>query len=117
MNLVSMKRLSGQLAQVMIEDPHNGAEGYCVRSLYFDTLRDTDYEEKLDGLELRRKIRLRIYAPGDSFAMLEMKQKQGSRQKKAISARLARGRRRADAGAGTTACCAIPIPSRRSATA
>ena len=82
MNLVSMKRLSGQLAQVMIEDPHNGAEGYCVRSLYFDTLRDTDYEEKLDGLELRRKIRLRIYAPGDSFAMLEMKQKQGSRQKK-----------------------------------
>lgn len=62
MNLVSMKRLSGRLAQVMIEDPHNGAEGYCVRSLYFDTLRDTDYEEKLDGLELRRKIRLRIYA-------------------------------------------------------
>lgn len=82
MNQVSMYRLAGRLEQVMLADPHNGAEGYTVRSLYFDTLGETDYGDKLDGLELRRKIRLRVYSPGDSFAMLEMKQKQGSQQKK-----------------------------------
>ena len=81
-NLLDAAELRRRLGLVMHEDRHNGPQGYAIRSLYFDTLRDMDYEEKLDGLELRRKIRLRIYAPGDSFAMLEMKQKQGSRQKK-----------------------------------
>ena len=33
-------------------------------------------------MELRRKIRLRIYDPSSDFAMLEMKQKQGVYQKK-----------------------------------
>ena len=65
-----------------MEDEHNGALGYCVRSLYFDTIYDKDYFEKLDGLELRRKIRLRIYHPEDNFALLEMKQKQGKYQLK-----------------------------------
>ena len=36
----------------------------------------------MDGLELRRKIRLRIYDPAADFAMLEMKQKQGPYQLK-----------------------------------
>lgn len=82
MNTVDMKRLSGRLEKVMISDEHNGAEGYIIRSLYFDILDDGDYEAKIDGLELRRKIRLRIYDPSADFAMLEMKQKEGSYQKK-----------------------------------
>lgn len=82
MNLVNMGLLSGQLDRVMLQDAHNGARGYIIRSLYFDTLEDGDYREKLEGVELRRKMRLRIYDPGDSFAMLEMKQKEGSYQKK-----------------------------------
>ena len=65
-----------------MEDEHNGALGYRVRSLYFDTMYDKDYFEKLDGVELRRKIRLRIYSPEDNFALLEMKQKQGQYQLK-----------------------------------
>lgn len=82
MNLVDMQRLMGRLDQVMIQDPHNGARGYTIRSLYFDSLNERDYLQKLDGLELRRKLRLRIYHPAADFAMLEMKQKQGVYQKK-----------------------------------
>ena len=73
---------SHMLSQVMTEDPHNGVHGYVIRSLYFDTLYDGDYFEKLAGVETRRKIRLRIYDPNADFAMLEMKQKQGANQLK-----------------------------------
>ncbi len=74
--------LSHKIGQVMLSDSHNGTHGYIVRSLYFDTIYDGDYFEKLDGVELRRKIRLRIYDTDSDFAMLEMKQKQGPRQMK-----------------------------------
>lgn len=70
------------LSQVMHEDPHNGTHGYIIRSLYFDTVYDGDYFEKLAGVETRRKLRLRIYDPHADFAMLEMKQKQGASQLK-----------------------------------
>lgn len=82
MTLFNMQKLSGQLESVMIQDSHNGARGYVIRSLYFDTVHEQDYEAKIDGLELRRKIRLRIYHPEADFAMLEMKQKEGCYQKK-----------------------------------
>ena len=73
---------SHMLEQFMIQDEHNGALGYKIRSLYFDTEYDEDFFGKLEGLELRRKIRLRIYDPKDQFAKLEMKQKQGVYQLK-----------------------------------
>lgn len=75
-------RLAHRLGGVMAADPHNGTHGYIVRSLYFDTVYDRDFYEKLSGAELRRKIRLRCYDPGADFAMLEIKQKQGEKQKK-----------------------------------
>lgn len=75
-------QLSGVLRAVMSEDSHNGALGYKIRSLYFDTPFDDDYNDKIEGLELRQKIRLRTYDPMSDFAMLEMKQKQGAMQKK-----------------------------------
>lgn len=81
-NMVLARELGAYLAAVMAEDAHSGAEGYSVRSLYFDTLNDRDFEDKVEGLELRRKIRLRVYDPSNDFAMLEMKQKEGDRQKK-----------------------------------
>lgn len=71
-----------ELGLVLMQDPHNGAHGYKVRSLYFDTLKDRDYFEKEAGVELRRKIRLRIYDPRSPYALLEMKQKQGGNQLK-----------------------------------
>lgn len=76
------RRLSAYLGEVMIEDAHNGPQGYSIRSLYFDSLNDGDYWDKVDGVELRRKIRLRVYGAKADFGMLEMKQKEGLYQKK-----------------------------------
>jgi hypothetical protein len=70
-------------SQVLHEDVNNSlGQGYMVRSLYFDTLDDTDYEEKEDGYEYRKKIRLRIYSPSENSAKLEMKEKTGDNQRK-----------------------------------
>ena len=74
--------LGGRLGAVMHTDAHNGTQGYEIRSLYFDTPDDQDFTDKIDGLELRRKIRLRTYSPRSDFAMLEMKQKEGPYQRK-----------------------------------
>ena len=66
----------------MAEDSHSHDGSYPVRSLYFDSLDDGDYQDKVDGVELRRKIRLRCYGPDAPFAQLEMKQKEGDHQRK-----------------------------------
>ena len=42
-------RFSRQFAELFKEDSHNGKDGYMVRSLYFDTLGNKDFEEKLAG--------------------------------------------------------------------
>lgn len=56
-------------------DEHSQGKGYRVRSLYFDTVDDDDFQNKLTEQNVRRKIRLRIYSPTDQFAKLELKQK------------------------------------------
>lgn len=73
---------SNALEQILMQDSHNGTHGYAVRSLYFDSIYDKDFHDKQAGLEIRRKIRLRIYSPNSNFAMLEIKQKQGANQLK-----------------------------------
>ena len=60
-DIVEGSTLRSKLSRVMIPDKHNGPRGYTIRSLYFDTPDDSDYTDKIDGLELRRKIRMRIY--------------------------------------------------------
>lgn len=74
--------LVGSLSLSLKQDPHNVPDGYLVRSLYFDTPYDDDYADKLDGIEHRRKIRLRVYSPDASFAKLEIKEKSGHLQRK-----------------------------------
>jgi len=81
-SLEEFRDKSHYLDMLMIQDEHNGIDGYIIRSLYFDTVYDDDFFEKLEGTETRRKIRLRIYDPKSDYAMLEMKQKQGASQKK-----------------------------------
>ena len=73
---------SCELEKILMQDPHNGSDGYLIRSLYFDTLYDNDFFEKQAGIETRRKIRLRCYDPNQDYAMLELKQKQGAYQMK-----------------------------------
>ncbi len=81
-SLTKYYELSHTLTQALHLDKHSAGDGYSIRSLYFDTLEEKDYVEKEDGVEVRRKIRLRNYGPHMPYAMLEMKQKQGSNQKK-----------------------------------
>ena len=80
-DVVSTK-LGNFCSKVLHEDQNNGDRGYIVRSLYFDTVDNRDYEQKMAGEEIRKKIRLRIYNPNDQFAKLEMKQKQNDNQRK-----------------------------------
>ena len=73
------KVLSSMLAQSMKKDSHaNGEEGYFVRSLYFDTLDCRAYYEKIDGVNRRMKIRLRVYAPQSKTAKFEIKNREGN---------------------------------------
>lgn len=74
--------LRNTLGAFMPLDPMGGATGYDVRSLYFDTVCDKDYNDKIDGIEVRRKIRLRIYSPDDQTAKLELKEKNAAGQRK-----------------------------------
>ncbi|MFR9069531.1 polyphosphate polymerase domain-containing protein [Paraclostridium tenue] len=83
--LISMDQFykySHKLSHILQVDKHSKDEGYEIRSLYFDSIDDRDFQEKEDGIEIRRKIRLRNYGSNSTFAMLEMKQKQGDLQKK-----------------------------------
>ncbi len=81
-NIEDFLRCSHYLDNFLMQDVHNGTHGYTIRSLYFDSINDDDFFEKEEGIELRRKIRLRCYDPKQDFAVLEMKQKQGQYQKK-----------------------------------
>ena len=49
--------------------------GYMIRSLYFDSVDDEDYYDKLNGEMNRKKIRLRIYDPKGELVKLELKAK------------------------------------------
>lgn len=81
-SMLEYKKYCHIFAQILKQDCHNQEGGYKIRSLYFDTMENNDFHEKEDGIEVRRKFRLRLYDPMSDFAMLEMKQKQGSNQLK-----------------------------------
>lgn len=82
LNPVEYVQLSQALKNVLIEDKHNGDSGYLIRSLYFDSYAETDYYQKLAGVEDRKKIRLRVYSPDAERVKLEIKRKFGDEQVK-----------------------------------
>jgi SPX domain protein involved in polyphosphate accumulation len=53
---------------------------YTVRSVYFDTPRFSAYREKIEGVRMRRKYRIRAYneAVEGARAFLEIKEKSGA---------------------------------------
>ncbi|MBQ7185164.1 MAG: polyphosphate polymerase domain-containing protein [Clostridia bacterium] len=64
------------LTAVASIDPHAKKNGcYRIRSLYFDDRRDTALWEKLDGVNERRKFRIRYYNEDLSYIVLECKMK------------------------------------------
>lgn len=64
--------LKHRLLMIMNPDP-NGLNGYFIRSLYFDSPNSDAYYEKLDGIEFRRKYRIRIYNKDEKYIRLEKK--------------------------------------------
>ena len=73
-----MPALRQRLRAVMSPDSHAPEGRYQVRSLYFDNLEDKALREKLDGVKVREKYRIRLYNHDPSLIHLERKQKLGA---------------------------------------
>ena len=59
---------------VLDRDPHIGESGrYLIRSIYFDNYFDKALREKLDGVCVREKFRIRWY--NDDFSTLKLEKK------------------------------------------
>lgn len=71
-----------QLDGLMERDSYCKEGPYLVRSLYFDSLNNIDFAQKLSGVIDRKKVRLRIYNGDASLCKLEIKQKNDDRQQK-----------------------------------
>ncbi|MEF9934676.1 MAG: polyphosphate polymerase domain-containing protein [Clostridium sp.] len=69
-------------SKVLSLDSHSENGPYMVRSLYFDSIDNIDYHDKIDGIENRKKIRLRVYSPHDRVVKLEVKYKFNQNQRK-----------------------------------
>ena len=67
--------LLSRLGTVMKRDEHAIDGIYKVRSLYFDTPEDKALREKIDGVNMREKFRIRYYNGDTSFIVLEKKSK------------------------------------------
>ena len=70
--------LRQRLRAVMKSDSHAVNGQYEIRSLYFDNLDDKALREKLDGVNIREKYRIRLYNNDPSVIHLERKLKYGS---------------------------------------
>lgn len=67
--------LLARLSAVMQRDSHTIGGRYRIRSLYFDSPGDKALREKIDGVNMREKFRIRLYNGDTSFIVLEKKSK------------------------------------------
>ena len=74
-NLADMMALRSRLLAVARPEEHGNNGTYKIRSLYFDDLFDTALREKIDGVNIREKFRIRYYNNDTSFIRLEKKSK------------------------------------------
>lgn len=70
--------LQSKLDGVMERDSYGNRGEYMVRSQYYDSIRDEDLYDNLNGVMEKRKIRIRIYDAEAMDAKLEYKCKSGS---------------------------------------
>lgn len=70
------------LDNLLPKDMYNENGIYTVKSLYFDSVNNTDFSEKIMGTESRKKVRLRTYNENDSLCKMELKEKTGDWQQK-----------------------------------
>ncbi len=86
-DLLALRR---RLRAVMRPDPHAEGGRYEIRSLYFDTPTDKALREKIDGVNLREKFRVRYYNGDTTMIRLEKKSKRGGLGGKVSAALTAR---------------------------
>lgn len=65
-------------AVMKIDDHASDNNQYHIRSLYFDNYYDKALREKIDGINIREKFRIRMYNFSDDFIRLEKKSKYNS---------------------------------------
>jgi len=76
-NYSDMLALRSRLNAVMKKDAHSIDGLYRSRTLYFDNLSDKALREKIDGVNIREKFRIRFYNGDLSYITLEKKSKIG----------------------------------------
>ena len=74
-NYCDMLNLRQRLSAVAKQDVHAVDGKYQIRSLYFDNLYDKALTEKMNGVNIREKFRLRYYNNDTSLIHLEKKSK------------------------------------------
>jgi hypothetical protein len=77
-----LPKLRAMVGPFVEADAHNrDSEGYTVRSIYFDTATFGCYHDKVAGLDVRKKIRIRGYdeCSEGSIVFVETKRKYGER--------------------------------------
>lgn len=72
---IELLTLRTRLRAVASPDRHAVGGRYVIDSLYFDTAADKALREKLDGVNVREKFRIRFYNGDRSFIRLEKKSK------------------------------------------
>lgn len=75
LNYADLLTLRHRLGAVMERDPHAIDGKYHIRSLYFDNPDDKALREKIDGVNIREKFRIRLYNRDTSLIKLEKKSK------------------------------------------
>lgn len=75
LNIGDLLILRQRLRAVMESDPHAIDGKYYIRSLYFDNPDDKALREKIDGVNMREKFRIRLYNCDSSVIHLEKKSK------------------------------------------
>ena len=74
-SLGDMLALRSRLSAVMKKDVHAIDGRYFIRSLYFDNAQDKALMEKINGVNIREKFRIRYYNHDPSVIHLEKKSK------------------------------------------
>ena len=69
--------LRQRVKAVMKPDSHGNNGIYRITSLYLDDVFDSAYNDKLMGLDVRKKYRIRFYSLSPEFIRLEIKEKKG----------------------------------------
>lgn len=70
------------LDRLLTPDAYGGYNGYTVRSVYFDSITNEDYEDKKNHVDEKKRIRVRVYHPDDKVAKFELKRKSFGRELK-----------------------------------